>query len=124
PQAQAGRDRATASRGGGDIDCLDRSFARGGGRGFPRESHSVPPGDGGPRQVRPALSGMWNEGATDPARGERDELLPHVPEWRTPAGRPRAFAFVEGRLAQYPGGDGGISPGPARGGWSGTVRRA
>ena len=56
-------------------------------------------------------------GGEDPAhtlRVERDQLLPHVPDRRPPAGRPRAFAPAARGLAAHAGGTGKLRRQEAR----------
>src|SRR5206468_2876900 len=58
-----------------------------------------PPGDGGPRALRPALPRVRRAGAADRLRGKRGELLPHVPDrWEAPGG-PIPLPPVQARLA-------------------------
>jgi len=65
-----------------------------------RDSHRVPAGDGGARQVRPAVPALRKAGAAHPLRGQRDELLPGVPDRQQAARRSIALAADEGRLAE------------------------
>ncbi len=69
-------------------------------RRLPGESHRVPAGDGGARQVRPAVPALRKAGAAHPLRGQRDELLPGVPDRQQAARRSIALAADEGRLAK------------------------
>ena len=54
-----------------------------------REGDRVQGGDGGARPVRTALSRVRDASPADPLRGERDQLLPQLPDGGPPARRPR-----------------------------------
>ena len=50
--------------------------------------------------LRPAVPRLRHEGAAHPLRGQRDELLPALPDGRQAARRPLAVATAEARLAE------------------------
>ncbi len=79
---------------------VGRAVPRAAGRRLPREGDRVPPGDGGARQVPPALPGVPDPGAADRPRGERDELLPALSDRREAARRPRALEAAQAGLAE------------------------
>src|SRR5204862_6685975 len=84
-----------------DATGVDGPAARGGGRRLPEEGDGVSAGDGGPRPARAAVPRLRHGGAAHPLRGQRDELLPALPDGRHGAGRPRPVAPPEGRLAAH-----------------------
>src|SRR5713226_8578202 len=59
---------------------MGRSAARGGQRQVSGKGHGLPRRDGGAWQVRAIVPALRDEGAADPVRVERDELLPAVPD--------------------------------------------
>ena len=97
-----GRDRATAHGHAGRAVRVDRSAARAGGQCFPRERDRVPARDGGPWAIRQTVPGLRRTSATDSLCGQRDELLPRLPDSRANPGRSLAVAALERRLAAAP----------------------
>ena len=72
-------------------------------RRFSGEGHGLPSANGGPWQVRPAVSDLWRQGAAHPLPGQRDELLSRLPDRRQAARRPLSLVAVEEGLAQDAG---------------------
>src|SRR5713226_7052930 len=83
---------------------MGRSAARGGQRQVSGKGHGLPRRDGGAWQVRATVPALRDEGAADPVRVERDELLPAVPDRRQAAGGSGALAIAARRLAANAGG--------------------
>ena len=93
------RNRAALRRDARRPHRMDRAPARRGRRRIPGEGDRVPPGDGRPRQIRPALPGLRRAGAAHRVRRERMQLLRALPERRRDPGRPRAVAAAAQELA-------------------------
>src|SRR5512146_866378 len=79
---------------------MDGSASCRGGRRFPGERDGLSNGDGGPWKIPAAVSRVRDAGSTNSLRGQRDELLPDLPDGRKAAGGPGAIADPEGRLAE------------------------
>ena len=94
PDGRAGR--APVRRNALDARRMDRTPASGHRRELSREGHAVPPRDGGPRKIPPALSGVRHSRSTHPLRRQRDGLLPHVPDGRKAPRRPGHVEIAEG----------------------------
>ena len=67
---------------------MEQPSHRGGGRHVPEEGHRVPPGDGGPREVRGPVSPVRHSHPADRLRQAGDQLLSHLSDggescWRT-----------------------------------------
>src|SRR5581483_6749293 len=85
----------------GDLARVDCSLACGCGWWVSREGHRVSQGHGGAWAIWRAMSGVWDSGAADCARGERIELLPDVSDGWAAARRSGAVEVAEGGLAAY-----------------------
>src|SRR5436309_15575868 len=83
---------------------MDGALAGRGRRRVSGARHGLPPGDGRPWPLPPALSRLRCARAADRPRGERDELLSPLPDGRDAPRRPRALAPAEGGLAATAGG--------------------
>src|SRR2546426_4180274 len=108
--ARRRRDGAAAARDAGDADPLDRAAAGRDRRRVPGKCHGLPPGHGRPRPLPPTLSRVRITGAADPVRGERGELLRHVPDRRASTRRSLLVPPAQGSLAPPLGGVGGACP--------------
>src|SRR4051812_5618795 len=78
-----------------------------GGRRLAEKGDGVSARHGGPRPVWATVPGLRDRRTTHRVRGERDELLPALPDQRQGAGRPFAVAATARRLAAVGRGAGG-----------------
>src|SRR5262245_10319269 len=78
---------------------MDGPPPRRGGRRVPGKGDGVPSGDGGPRPLWEAVPFVRHGSPAHSLRGQRDELLPALPDGREGPGRPRPLATAQGRLA-------------------------
>ncbi len=90
-----------------DAARVDGALQRRSCEGLPGEGDRVPSGDGGARQVRPALSALRQQGAAHRLRRQRGELLRHLPDRRQAAGGSLDVAAPGEGLAQVARGAGG-----------------
>src|SRR3989475_1716705 len=108
------RDEAPLRGHARDARRLDRAPAPRGRRRVPRGRDGVPPRDGRARPLPPAVSRLRRARAAYRVRGERDQLLPALPDRRPAARRSRALAPAQAGLAAYPRRAGAPRGGPAR----------
>src|SRR5437879_13791529 len=78
---------------------MDRAAAPRGGSRFSGESHRLSRRHGGARAISQALPGVRLAGAAHRVRGERDQLLRALPDWRQDPRRPRPLAPAQSELA-------------------------
>ena len=109
--AEVSRRRRAAAVRGGTRETLEdwtarlRKETR---RRVPGEGDGVSRRHGRARTLRPAVSPVLRyDDPAHPVCGERDKLLPVLPDWRPSAGRSRLVAAAPGRLASDAGSAGG-----------------